>query len=117
MNTNNFVILAATQFNVKVWVVGCFNNKEEADALMEKLDSKRYNVTKEDVTNLLAIHPRAVPKNFDAPEKNERKLERERGIYKEGEHINYWSIDLNQECEPIRYAYGNSSIEWEESIY
>lgn len=28
---NNFVILAATQFNVQVWVVGCFNNKEEAD--------------------------------------------------------------------------------------
>lgn len=95
---NNFVILAATQFNVQVWVVGCFNNKEQADTFMEKFEPKRYNVSKEDVTNLLAIHPRAVPKKFD-------------DILKD--HIIYWLVDLNKECESIRYAYGNSDIEWE----
>lgn len=81
---NNFVILAATQFNVQVWVVGCFHNKEEADTLMEKLESKRYNVTTESVTNLLTIHPRAVPKKFD-------------DILKD--HIVYWLIDLNKDCK------------------
>ncbi len=94
-----FVILATTQFNVKTWVVECFKEEAEADALVEKLEPKRYRVSKEDVTKLLAIHPRAVPKNF------EDVL---------NDHINYNIFDLNGDCEYLRYSTLHSfEPEWE----
>lgn len=95
-----FVILATTQFYVKAWVVGCFKDEVEADALMDKLEPKRYNVSKEDVTKLLAIHPRAVPKKFE-------------NIL--GDHIDYTIFDLNGDCKYIRYStFHTFDPEWDE---
>lgn len=94
-----FVILATTQFNVKVWVVEWFNNEEDANVLMEKLTYKVYNIDKEDVTKLLTIHPRAVPKNFE-------------DILHD--HINYYLFDLNQDCKYLKYGtYHSFEHEWE----
>lgn len=80
-------------------MVDCCNNKEDADSLIEKLTYKVYHVDKEDVTKLLTIHPRAVPKNFE-------------DILHD--HINYDLFDLNQECKYLRYGtYHSFEPEWE----